>query len=137
MAARAHGLPFNHGSNWLLPPTLSQTLAQDPTGDWRARESAILALGAISIGCASGLVPYLAEMVNMLLPHLADARPLVRSITCWALSRYARWIVERSAEPTGGAAQMDAVLQVPHGGLGFGGWGALFMREAALACFGV
>ena len=32
--------------------------------DWRARESAILALGAISEGCAAGLLGHLAEMVR-------------------------------------------------------------------------
>ncbi len=34
--------------------------------DWRARESAILALGAISEGCAAGLLGHLAEMVRAL-----------------------------------------------------------------------
>ena len=55
---------------------------QEP--DWRARESAILALGAISIGCATGLVPFLPQLVNLLMPNLQDSRPLVRwvSSTC-------------------------------------------------------
>ena len=83
--------------------------------DWRARESAILALGAISEGCAQGLLPYLADMVGMLLPKLRDPRPLVRSITCWALSRYSRWIVQAAVQPIALAKQqLDAVLEVPH-----------------------
>ena len=82
--------------------------------DWRARESAILALGAISEGCAQGLLPYLADMVGMLLPKLRDPRPLVRSITCWALSRYSHWIVQAAAQPIPLAKQqLDAVLEVP------------------------
>ena len=48
--------------------------------DWRARESAILALGAISEGCHRGLVPYLGELVGLLMPPLSDARPLVREL---------------------------------------------------------
>ena len=44
------------------------------------RFPAILALGAISNGCATGLAPYLPEMVAMLLPTLKDARPMVRCI---------------------------------------------------------
>ena len=81
--------------------------------DWKARESGILALGAISEGCASGLLHYLAEMVSALLPLLADTRPLVRSITCWALSRYSRWIVDSGREPQSpGQHQMEAVIQV-------------------------
>lgn len=81
--------------------------------DWKARESGILALGAISEGCASGLLHYLADMVSALLPLLTDTRPLVRSITCWALSRYSRWIVDNGREPQSqGQRQMEAVIQV-------------------------
>ena len=81
--------------------------------DWKARESGILALGAISEGCAAGLLHYLADMVAALLPLLTDTRPLVRSITCWALSRYSRWIVEKGREPQSqGQRQMEAVIQV-------------------------
>ena len=82
--------------------------------DWRARESAILALGAISEGCANGLLSHLSEMVSVLLPKLLDSRPLVRSITCWALSRYSHWIVQAGAEqPNGpGQQQFDTVIAV-------------------------
>ena len=81
--------------------------------DWKARESGILALGAISEGCASGLLHYLTDMVTALLPLLTDSRPLVRSITCWALSRYSRWIVDKGREPhSQGQRQMEAVIQV-------------------------
>ncbi|KAL0043428.1 hypothetical protein WJX79_004487 [Trebouxia sp. C0005] len=83
--------------------------------DWRARESAILALGAIAEGCVMGLIPYLPQLVSMLLPRLEDPRPLVRSISCWALSRYAQWIVERCSDPqqdiNAAQLQLDEVLQ--------------------------
>ena len=97
----------------LLPitlPIINERLREE---DWRARESAILALGAISEGCAAGLLTHLAEMVSVLLPKLADARPLVRSITCWSLSRYARWLVQAAREAGAvGVAQFDSVLAV-------------------------
>ncbi len=81
--------------------------------DWRERESAILALGAISEGCVSGLLGHLAEMVGVLLPKLLDGRPLVRSITCWALSRYSHWVVQAGAEHNGpGQQQFDTVIAV-------------------------
>ena len=48
----------------------------------------------------------------MLLPRLGDARPLVRSITCWALSRYSRWLAQRAGQPGASSQQADAVLQV-------------------------
>lgn len=81
--------------------------------DWRARESAILALGAISEGCANGLLGHLTEMVHIMLPMLLDARPLVRSISCWALSRYSYWIVQASIEMNSqGKQQFDTVVAV-------------------------
>lgn len=81
--------------------------------DWRARESAILALGAISEGCHRGLMPYLGELVSMLAPQLQDLRPLVRSITCWTLSRYSSWLVEGGKQPNSpGQLQFDLVITV-------------------------
>ena len=81
--------------------------------DWRARESAILALGAISEGCANGLLGHLTEMVHIMLPMLLDARPLVRSISCWALRRYSYWIVQASIEMNSqGKQQFDTVVAV-------------------------
>lgn len=81
--------------------------------DWRARESAILALGAISEGCHRGLMPYLGELVSMLAPQLQDARPVVRSITCWTLSRYSSWLVEGGKVPNSpGQLQFDLVITV-------------------------
>lgn len=46
--------------------------------DWRARESGVLALGAISEGCSHGLHPHLGEIVSAILPLLDDPKPLVR-----------------------------------------------------------
>jgi transportin-1 len=95
----------------IVTPVVHQRLQEQ---DWRARESAILALGAISEGCVQGLIPYLPQLVSMLLPKLSDPRPLVRSITCWALSRYGHWIVQRavddSQDTVSGQQQLDEVL---------------------------
>lgn len=58
------------GDEHILPqllPIVEQRLG-DP--DWRIRESAILALGAVSEGCHLGLAPYLTGMVKMLIPVL-------------------------------------------------------------------
>lgn len=73
----------------LLLPIVKQRLEDV---DWRARESAILALGAVAQGCHQGLLPLLPDMVSMLLPKLMDPRPMVRIISCWTLSRYAQWL---------------------------------------------
>mmetsp|Transcript_18691 Transcript_18691/g.56506 ORF Transcript_18691/g.56506 Transcript_18691/m.56506 type:complete len:924 (-) Transcript_18691:2081-4852(-) len=96
----------------LLPfvtPTVRERLSDK---DWRSRESAILALGAISEGCHRGLIPYIGELVSLLIPCLTDARPLVRSITCWTLSRYSHWVVQNGQEShSPGQLQFDLVIE--------------------------
>jgi transportin-1 len=84
--------------------------------DWRAKESAILALGAISQGCATGLLPHLPGMLQMLLPGLKDPRPLVRSISSWSISRYSKWFFDR-AEETGQPAELDSIVHGICGGI--------------------
>ncbi|KAJ3131569.1 Transportin-1, partial [Physocladia obscura] len=73
-----------------LLPRLKEFLGSE---DWRYREAGILALGAIAEGCSTGIEPHLRDLVKFLTQCLADPKPLVRSITCWTLSRYSRWIV--------------------------------------------
>lgn len=61
--------------------------------DWCYRESAILVLGAIAEGCMNDMVPFLPELCTFFIEALSDQKPLIRSIACWTLSRYANWIV--------------------------------------------
>jgi transportin-1 len=44
-----------------------------------------------------------------LLPMLEDKQPLVRSITCWTLSRYSRWVLQASQQ-TGDQAQLEGIM---------------------------
>ncbi|KAJ3339678.1 hypothetical protein HDU93_007904 [Gonapodya sp. JEL0774] len=74
----------------ILLPELQKRLSSD---DWLQRECGILALGAVAEGCITGMEPHLPQLVPGLLQYLNDRKPLVRSITCWTLGRYARWIV--------------------------------------------
>ena len=60
---------------------------------WVLRESAILALGAVAEGCFPDLQVHLHELIPYLLTFLKEPKPLVRSITCWTLSRYSKWVV--------------------------------------------
>jgi len=71
----------------LLPPL--QEKLNSP--DWKDNECAILALGAIAEGCGDRMEPYLPEMMKFLIQNLSNQKPLVRSITCWTLSRYCNW----------------------------------------------
>ena len=77
---------------FLTTPTTTPTYPL-PGQDWLVKEAAILALGAVSEGCMAGMLPHLPQLVTFLISSLSDGKALVRSITCWTLSRYAHWIV--------------------------------------------
>ncbi|KAI9028953.1 armadillo-type protein [Phycomyces nitens] len=79
----------------LLMPLLKTELE---SGDWLHRECGILALGAAAEGGIIDIAPHLPELVPYLLTNLNDSKPLVRSITCWALGRYANWIVQSAKQ---------------------------------------
>lgn len=74
-------------------PILKETLFHS---EWVIKESAILALGAIAEGCMSGMLQHLPELIPYLISCLGDKKSLVRSITCWTLSRYSHWVVTQS-----------------------------------------
>lgn len=66
--------------------------------DWLQRESGILALGAMAEGCIEPIEPHLHTLVPYLINTLNDPKPLVRSITCWTLGRYASWTTQPISE---------------------------------------
>ena len=74
----------------VILPILKETLFHQ---EWEIRESGILALGAIAEGCMTGMTPHLPELIPYLINCLKDKKALVRSITCWTLSRYCHWAV--------------------------------------------
>ena len=76
----------------ILLPILKETLFHE---QWVVKESGILALGAIAEGCMQGMIPHLSELIPFLIGCLSDKKALVRSITCWTLSRYAHWVVSQ------------------------------------------
>jgi transportin-1 len=79
----------------LTLPVIQQKM--DMKQEWYIRESSILALGAISEGCRSGMEKYLPELIPYLLTVLNDPKPLVRCITCWTIGRYSAWIVAQKS----------------------------------------
>ncbi len=84
---------FHHALLPVLLPLLKQNLFSP---NWLVKESSILALGAVSEGCMEGMIPNLPELIPYLIGSLSDSKALVRSITCWTLSRYAHWLVGQS-----------------------------------------
>lgn len=77
----------------ILYPVLNEILFSP---QWEVKESGILALGAIAEGCMQGMMPHLAELIPYLVSCLSDKKALVRSITCWTLSRYSNWVVNQA-----------------------------------------
>ena len=79
----------------VLLPILKETLFHQ---NWEIKESGILVLGAIAEGCYTGLTAHLDQLIPYLIQCLNDKKPLVRSIACWTLSRYAHWVVHQPHE---------------------------------------
>jgi len=50
-------------------------------------------IGILTVGCMTGVTVHLPDLVPYLVTCLSDKKALVRSITCWTLSRYAHWVV--------------------------------------------
>eukprot|EP00283_Hemiselmis_rufescens_P009990 CAMPEP_0173429772 /NCGR_PEP_ID=MMETSP1357-20121228/8387_1 /TAXON_ID=77926 /ORGANISM="Hemiselmis rufescens, Strain PCC563" /LENGTH=894 /DNA_ID=CAMNT_0014394007 /DNA_START=35 /DNA_END=2716 /DNA_ORIENTATION=+ len=85
----------NHYRDDILEALLPHIHTKLTDSDWKVIESAVLAMGALAVGCEEGLIQrnYLPSFVMHLLQHMLPSdKPLVRSITCWTLSRYSRWI---------------------------------------------
>lgn len=76
----------------IVLPILKETLFHP---EWEVKESGILALGAIAEGCMTGMITHLPELIPYLIGCLSDKKALVRSITCWTLSRYSHWVVNQ------------------------------------------
>ncbi|KAI3916107.1 hypothetical protein MKW98_004548, partial [Papaver atlanticum] len=68
-----------------LMPLVQAKLANGGDEVWKEREAG---------GCINGLYPHLPETVSFLIPLLDDKFPLIRSITCWTLSRYSKFVVQ-------------------------------------------
>lgn len=65
--------------------------------DWLVKESAILAAGAVAEGCMetilhAGIAMPLVQMLIEVIKN--DPQPLVRSISCWTLSRFSVFLFD-------------------------------------------
>ncbi|KAH9655096.1 transportin-1 [Citrus sinensis] len=92
-----------------LMPVIQAKLSASGDEAWKDREAAVLALGAIAEGCIKGLYPHLSEIVAFLIPLLDDKFPLIRSISCWTLSRFSKFIVQDIGHQNG-REQFEKVL---------------------------
>ncbi|KAK2974298.1 hypothetical protein RJ640_026859, partial [Escallonia rubra] len=92
-----------------MMPVVQANLSNTDDTAWKEREAAVLALGAIAEGCISGLYPHLPQIVAFLIPLLDDKFPLIRSISCWTVSRFSKFIVQGIGHQEG-HEQFDKVL---------------------------
>jgi len=62
--------------------------------EWQKKEAAILALGAISEpeGALQAIKPHLSNLVPFLMEEFRNSNDIVRSTTCWTLSKFSDWI---------------------------------------------
>ncbi|XP_073027371.1 transportin-1-like isoform X2 [Primulina eburnea] len=84
-----------------LMPIIQTKLTTGSDEAWKDREAAVLALGAIGEGCINGLYSHLSEIISFLIPLLDDKFPLIRSISCWTISRFSKYIVQGTAHQEG------------------------------------
>ncbi len=61
-------------------------------------------------GCHLGLMPHLPSIVNMLVPLVADPRPMVRVISHWSLARFSGRVLESARDPSGAGAGWRGLL---------------------------
>ncbi|KAJ8530306.1 hypothetical protein K7X08_037141 [Anisodus acutangulus] len=92
-----------------LMPVIQAKLSTTNDEGWKEREAAVLVLGAIAEGCINGLFPHLSEIVSFLIPLLDDKFPLIRSISCWTLSRFSKYIVQ-GTDHQEGREQFNKIL---------------------------
>ncbi len=74
------------------------------------REAAILCLGVLSEGCFESIKPHLSFILLFLLGCLSDEEPLIKTISCWTLSKYTSFIVENANEQLNQAS--DSLIKV-------------------------
>ncbi|XP_060168663.1 transportin-1 [Lycium barbarum] len=92
-----------------LMPVVQAKLSTTNDEGWKEREAAVLVLGAIAEGCINGLFPHLSEIISFLIPLLDDKFPLIRSISCWTLSRFSKYIVQ-GTDHQEGREQFNKIL---------------------------
>lgn len=87
--------PFEVSNAFLetLLPLIEGQLKQDD--NWLSKESSILALGCVSVGQHQQIQSFLPGIIPFLFEQTNHPRPLIRSVSCWVLSRYSNWIFQQ------------------------------------------
>lgn len=91
----------------LILPIIGKSLESQ---NWIQCESGILALGAISNGCAQGLRIHLPNLVEYLIRLCNSAKLAVSVISCWTLSRFSSWIMSEENRDKFAPLALEATL---------------------------
>jgi len=59
---------------------------------WEHQEAGVLAIGAIGVSCMNSLAPFLPAVMELLIGLCSSQKPLLRSISCWCISRFSPWV---------------------------------------------
>jgi len=70
-------------------PQIEQKLQH---ASWEQQEAGVLALGAIAVHCQGQLTQFAPAVLGLLLKLCEAQQPLLRSISCWCVSRFGAWI---------------------------------------------
>ena len=94
----------------ILPFVLPLIESKLRSDRWELQESSLLALGAIGQGCMQGLSPHLPSILQLLESISKSRKPLLRSISCWTISRFAAWISFDTHRPTALPIALSVIL---------------------------
>jgi len=70
-------------------PQIEQKLGHQ---SWEHQEAGVLALGAIAVHCQAQLTQFAPAVIGLLIKLCDAQQPLLRSISCWCVSRFGEWI---------------------------------------------
>lgn len=94
----------------ILPCMLPLIEEKLKCNNWEFQESALLALGAIGHGCMQGLSPHLPSILQLLESISKSRKPLLRSISCWTISRFSAWVSFDTHRPTALPLVLSVIL---------------------------
>ncbi len=77
-------------------PLVQQMLGMN---DWKLKEAALLAFGAIGGGCYKALVPSLPDTIEPIIVFTSHQHPLVRKTALYSLTKYSKWVKEHCLQP--------------------------------------
>jgi len=92
----------------IVLPCIEQKLQHS---SWEHQEVGVLAIGAIAAGCMGKLEPFLLKVTEMLVGLTSAPKPLLRSISCWCLSRFSSWFCSAKWEQTGQQSPLGPIVK--------------------------